>query len=472
MRRQSMRYNGFVFAAFAAVSNAGTITVNSNGDPNGANTCPAACSLRQAIASANSGDTIAFAASLVSPINLSQGELLIDKALTIHGLGAAKLSISGQNNSRVFNVAATATITDLEIADGAVAGGTGADGTAGGATGGPGNSVGGACVLVGSGIVAVLDRIAVRHCQATGGAGGTGGAGTTGGFPFGGAGGGGGTGGDAIGAAIASNGSLTLLDSSVIDAHAIGGNGGNGGAGGAGNPGAQPGFGGMGGVGGAALGGAVAARNGGSLHIANSTIAESSGTGGGGGQPGAGFPGFPPGSGGYAAAGLLYVENGVTPADLEFSTLANGSVTGGPGQPNGFPVGNAINTASTLDTLSSIVVGAQGDTNLCYGSVTPAAGSANLSEYTDNDSFNPSACNAFSVNATFAQTLHPLDVTTTPWPGYLPILHGPAVDAAATCQDLASQTVTADQHGATRPNGNACDLGAIEADYIFVDGFE
>jgi len=35
-----------------------------------------------------------------------------------------------------------------------------------------------------------------------------------------------------------------------------------------------------------------------------------------------------------------------------------------------------------------------------------------------------------------------------------------------------SQNVTGDQHGTARPQGTKCDLGAIEADYIFVDGFE
>ena len=32
--------------------------------------------------------------------------------------------------------------------------------------------------------------------------------------------------------------------------------------------------------------------------------------------------------------------------------------------------------------------------------------------------------------------------------------------------------VTADQHGTSRPQGSQCDIGAIEADYVFVDDFE
>ena len=98
-----------------------------------------------------------------------------------------------------------------------------------------------------------------------------------------------------------------------------------------------------------------------------------------------------------------------------------------------------------------------------------ANGSANLSEYTSN-TVNPSSCNGFTLHATFAQTLKPLDAGATP--SHMPIWHSPAIDAAATCKDLASADVTADQHGTARPQGGSCDLGAIEADYLFADGFE
>jgi len=94
--------------------------------------------------------------------------------------------------------------------------------------------------------------------------------------------------------------------------------------------------------------------------------------------------------------------------------------------------------------------------------VTAASGSVNLDE--------DGSC-GFSQQGTFAQLFHPLDVNTTPWPGYLPLYHSAVIDAAATCQDLAPQTVSVDQHGTPRPQGASCDLGAIEADYIFVDGF-
>jgi hypothetical protein len=80
-------------------------------------------SLRQAIADALPGDTITFDQSLAGQvIVLTSGELVIDKVLTIQGLGADKLKISGNNASRVFNVAApfnsTVNLSGLYITQG------------------------------------------------------------------------------------------------------------------------------------------------------------------------------------------------------------------------------------------------------------------------------------------------------------------------------------------------------------------
>ncbi|MDX6444696.1 MAG: hypothetical protein QOH71_1770 [Blastocatellia bacterium] len=60
-------------------------------------------SLRQAIKDACTGSTITFS-NVVSPIILTTGELFIDKNLTIKGPSTGGLSISGNNNSRVFNI--------------------------------------------------------------------------------------------------------------------------------------------------------------------------------------------------------------------------------------------------------------------------------------------------------------------------------------------------------------------------------
>ena len=83
-------------------------------------------SLREAIANAESGSSITFDSSLSGgSIVLNSGELSIDKSLFISGLGANNLTISGNNESRVFliddgdtNNQATVSISELTIADG------------------------------------------------------------------------------------------------------------------------------------------------------------------------------------------------------------------------------------------------------------------------------------------------------------------------------------------------------------------
>src|SRR5262249_29654994 len=78
-------------------------------------------SLRADIAAANPGDQIVFAKS-VQAITLTSGELVINKNLDIGGPGASKLTVSGNNSSRVFDIqnGATVTIAGLTIANGLV----------------------------------------------------------------------------------------------------------------------------------------------------------------------------------------------------------------------------------------------------------------------------------------------------------------------------------------------------------------
>jgi len=58
-------------------------------------------SLRQALADANDGDTINFA--VTGTIGLTNGELLVDKSITISGPGATNLDVNS-NASRVFHI--------------------------------------------------------------------------------------------------------------------------------------------------------------------------------------------------------------------------------------------------------------------------------------------------------------------------------------------------------------------------------
>lgn len=62
------------------------------------------CSLREAIAASDNGDTINFAPGISSPISLNS-VLTINKSLTITGPGAALLAIDGQNSTRVLEIA-------------------------------------------------------------------------------------------------------------------------------------------------------------------------------------------------------------------------------------------------------------------------------------------------------------------------------------------------------------------------------
>ena len=99
----------------AVAAPAATLTVTSASD-SGAGT------LRQAILTASPGDTINFAAGITT-INLTSGELLIDKNLTINGPGANLLTVQRSSAAffRIFNISSaniTATISGLKIAGG------------------------------------------------------------------------------------------------------------------------------------------------------------------------------------------------------------------------------------------------------------------------------------------------------------------------------------------------------------------
>jgi hypothetical protein len=86
-------------------------------------------SLRAALADAQSDDTIDFAPYLAGlTIQLTSGELVIDKSLDIEGLGADQLAISGSDTFRVFDVTGatdTVTIAGLTIAHGLATQGAG-----------------------------------------------------------------------------------------------------------------------------------------------------------------------------------------------------------------------------------------------------------------------------------------------------------------------------------------------------------
>ena len=163
-------------AAFAAAcclctqAEAANITVTSPADA-GAGT------LRAAIAAANplGGDTINFAQALNgATIFLDAGELVIDKGLTIAGLGAAHLAIVAANH-RVFHIeptegGPTVIIKGLRLR-GRVVGTAGANGTAQSRDGQPGGVARGGAILQDDGILTV-EHCHIEGCAVIGGAGG------------------------------------------------------------------------------------------------------------------------------------------------------------------------------------------------------------------------------------------------------------------------------------------------------------
>jgi hypothetical protein len=128
-------YNFALLAIFASLfltasAQAATYTVNSILDPGVVAGCDATeCTLREAIAAANAttdDDEINFDASLIGQtITLNGTQLTIadNGTLTLNGLGASQLSVSGDKASRVFNISSGAdvTINNLTISDGNVA---------------------------------------------------------------------------------------------------------------------------------------------------------------------------------------------------------------------------------------------------------------------------------------------------------------------------------------------------------------
>ena len=84
-------------------------------------------SLRNAIQTANPGDTIQFNLPNPSTITLTSGPLIINTSLTITGPGATQLAVNGNHNSTVFSMSlgSTVTISGLTIQNGTAVDGGG-----------------------------------------------------------------------------------------------------------------------------------------------------------------------------------------------------------------------------------------------------------------------------------------------------------------------------------------------------------
>lgn len=338
-------------------------------------------SLRQAITNASSGDTISITAT--GTINLASALPTIDKNLTITGPGAANLTVSGGNASRVFFVqSGTVTISDLTVAQGR---GKGGDGGAGMYSGGGGLGAGGG-LFVNTGAAVTARNIAftdnaavggegVRYSSAmgNGGGGGLGGNGGDSAADYGsGAGGGGGSYQDGANGTMMTGGSGGSLNGgNGQGASASGSAGGDFGGGGGAylqrNAGYAGGFG--GGGGGGYNGGGDGGFGGGG---GAGQLSDGHGTGGGGDGD------HLRGGGGAGFGGAVFLRNGGTLV-VEGTTSFNGnSVAGGQGANNGSAEGSAMYlndqgvtfNSSSSQSVSDTIGGTGGLTKSGTGTLT------------------------------------------------------------------------------------------------------
>ena len=433
----------FALAAICLPVAAATVTVTDLGD-SGTGVCGTTCTLRDAIASAASNDTIVFASTLAFPatITLNGQELLVYKNLTILGPGAGLLAIDGNQQSRILEVAANATVSVSGVAlnNGIVAG------TNGGFVFTPrapdgGDAYGGA-VLVNAGSTLQLIACDLAGNRAVGGQGGAS-------FMFGSR---QGDGGSAHGGAIYSAGTLSITDCSVT---------GNVASGGAStfappDPSLFP------GSGGSATGGAIETT--GLTEISNSQLLNNSAQGAAGGF----YIGSNPGGNGGSALGGTLAFSGFSV--LSFVTSLGGNAMPGlygPGSPNG-----SSGQAAGADVYSTATVLSR------YVALTSTSGASTCSIATSSTQGAnldaDASCGNFSLHGDAK-----LQVLTSGGQTFAyPLWGSPLIDAAADCKDAFGATIAADVRGEIRPlDGNAdgiaaCDIGAVESDELFANGFE
>ena len=427
-----------------AFGQASTITVDDPSD-SGPGDCSTSCTLRDAIANAAPNDTIEFADTLTYPvtIKLAGQELLVYKNLTIIGPGGALLTIDGNQQSRIIEIAANATVTVSGVAlnNGTVAGADGGFGSAARAPDG-GDAYGGG-VLVNAGSSLQLIACGLNGNHATGGYGGTSGAmySTQG------------SGGSAHGGAIYSAGTLSVTDASFIGNYVFGGIPGgfliHSGTSVPGN-------------GGNAIGGAMETI--GLTEISNSQFLNNSAQASYGGQ---GIGATTGGDGGSARGGALAFSafSAVSYVTALGSSLIPGF--GGSGDPigaSGAAAGADVYTTATLLSRANALTSTSG---------APTCAAATIVVQGPNlDADN--SCQNFTLHGDAKLQIVTSDGDTFA----LPLWGSPLIDSALDCNDAFGSTLVTDVRGVVRPlDGNAdgiaaCDVGAVESDELFANGFE
>jgi hypothetical protein len=465
---------------------AATITVISAADA-GAGT------LRAAIAAANplGGDTINFGAALNGKtIVLTTGELVVDKNLTITGLGATHLGIEAHTH-RVFRITGSkiVTISGLRL-KGRVTGAAGANGTPGSPHGQDGSLALGGAILEEWGCLVQVDYCHFEGCEALGGAGGN--AYYSPGIPA-----HGGNGGMAGGGAICNSGGDLLLYGCAFGFA----NSATGGAGGKGGYSGAPGS--FGGNGGMATGGAVVTMYGShNLSIVNCTFAGNGAFGGAGGQggdsPGGIGAGAEGGDGGQPRGGAIFVTQGCGGCTgIRHTTIntnvcrSGGGGAGGSGLPAGAPGNDGVadglglyfaGTGGPADSLpmdntliaANVVAPPPGSTTLHYDSADVRGVIASTGYNLIGNSFGSSGWVAAGVQRDLlGSPAGSLDPRLGPFQSYggetptaAPLACSPAIDAGSDCVGC----VTHDQIDQLRPvlvtatpaAGKGSDIGAYE----------
>jgi hypothetical protein len=376
-------------------------------------------SLRQAIADANANpgaDVITF--NVTGTITLTTGQLPISDTLTINGPGTTSLTISGNNASRVFEIAFTiVTISNLTISNAKLG-----DSDFGGAISN-GNSTLTVtnCILSGNtadeggAITNGGGMVTINNSTLSGNTAGVGIAGFGGGiYNF-------------FGTVIINN--STLSDNSIT-AGVFGAGGGIYNAGGtltitnstlSGNS-----------TGLASGAGGGIYSNGGTMTLVNSTLSNNSANVG----------------GGIISDGTLTITN---------STISNNSAN----------IGGGIGNGGITNIKNSIVANSPSGGN-CYNTGTFNASGVNFS----TDATTPSFTQVPSTGAG-GLNLGPLQNNGGPTQTHALLSGSVAIDAVTDCTGVDGNPVTIDQRGVSRPldgDGDGvsrCDTGAFEAPVLF-----
>jgi len=362
------------------------------------------CTLREAIAYASSGATVTFASSVAGPITLAGTPLTISADLTITGPGASSLSVSGNDASGVFVIleGATVSLSGLTITGGYDA-----------------NSGGG---IINHGTLTITDAV-ISDNEAGDSGGGVYSSGTltitkttiSGNTCAEGGGGVFSWGGD--------TGSLTVI-ASTISGNSVTSSSGDGG-----------------GI--AAY--ASSTRTTPHTLILNSTISGNSTTGSGG-----GFENWEGGAvivmstitANHAANSGGGVHNWNNPSWLT-GTLVKGSLIWGntSGSDTDDDVADYSDASNSFYSLGYNLVGAAG-ANVDFD--------VEFADATDQTGVGDAGLDALTINAPGMTATHALQAGS------------PAIDAG-NCTDQTGATIVTDQRGVTRPQGDACDIGAYEA---------